>query len=62
MENVRTTEPDLIEEIPDPDTVRAEIRESVTRTEMLRGLLRLSLKKAARDRAGREEVTRAGGH
>jgi hypothetical protein len=54
------TTADAVEIIPDPEIVRGMIRESVTRTELLRGLLRLAIRKA-RDRAaeGREEVARA---
>jgi hypothetical protein len=52
---------DIVEEIPDPDTLRVQIKESLQRTELLRGLLKLSLKKATRYRTGREEVPRASG-
>jgi hypothetical protein len=50
----------LVDAIPDPDSVRAEIKECVERTQVLRQLLRLALRKA-RDRVSREEVSRANG-
>ncbi len=36
----------VIDAIPDPDTVKRLISESVRRTDLLRGLLRLSRRKA----------------
>jgi hypothetical protein len=45
------TQPDLIEQIPDPDTVRSWIAESNRRSELLRSLLRVAIRKAAFDRA-----------
>lgn len=37
---------DYIEQLPDPDVVRAQIKESVQRTELLRSILRLAKRKA----------------
>src|SRR5215213_2266955 len=39
--------PDLIEQIPDPDTVRRLLADSVRRADLLRSLLRLARRKAA---------------
>jgi hypothetical protein len=39
--------PDLIEQIPDPDTVRGWLAESIRRCDLLRSLLRVSIRKAA---------------
>jgi hypothetical protein len=39
--------PDLIEQIPDPDTVRRWLAESIRRCDLLRSLLRLAVRKAA---------------
>ena len=49
---------DLIEEIPDPQTIRDLIRQNVERTTMLRSMLRLALRKAAlrREAKGQREV------
>jgi hypothetical protein len=59
MENTGTPV-DIVDSLPDPDEVRREIKECVERTQVLRQLLRVALKKA-RDRAGRGEVPRATG-
>lgn len=51
--------PDLIEQIPDPDTVRGWLAESIRRCDLLRSLLRVAIRKAAyRSTAdsGRQEV------
>jgi hypothetical protein len=40
-------EPDLIEQIPDPDTVRCWLAESIRRSELLRSLLRVAVRKAS---------------
>jgi hypothetical protein len=42
---------DLVEQIPDPDTVRSWLAESNRRSELLRSLLRVAIRKAAFDRA-----------
>ena len=39
--------PDLIEQIPDPDTVRGWLAESIRRCDLLRSLLRVAIRKAA---------------
>jgi hypothetical protein len=39
--------PDLIEQIPDPETVQTWLAESVRRSDLLRSLLRLAQRKAA---------------
>jgi hypothetical protein len=39
--------PDLIEQIPDPDTVRSWLAESIRRSTFLRSLLRVAERKAA---------------
>jgi hypothetical protein len=51
---------DIVEEIPAPDVVRVQIRESVRRTDLLRAILRLSVRKAVWDGevAARGEVRR----
>jgi hypothetical protein len=41
---------DPIEQIPDPDAVRAMITESVRRSDLLRSLLNVAVRKAAYDR------------
>jgi hypothetical protein len=46
----------MIDEIPEPDDVRAEIREYVKRAGVLQQLLRVAVREAERRRAGREEV------
>lgn len=38
---------DLLEQIPDPDTVRGWLAESIRRSDLLRSLLRLARRKAA---------------
>jgi hypothetical protein len=40
-------DPDLLDQIPDPDTVRDWLAESVRRSDLLRSLLRLAKRKAA---------------
>jgi hypothetical protein len=53
--------PDLIEQIPEPDTVRGWLAESIRRSELLRSLLRVAIRKAAYRRlasADRQEVRR----
>jgi hypothetical protein len=42
-----TPDPDLIEQVPDPETVRQWLAESVRRSDLLRSLLRLARRKAA---------------
>jgi hypothetical protein len=39
--------PDLIEQIPDPDTVRGWLSEAIRRAALLRSLLRVSIRKAS---------------
>jgi hypothetical protein len=39
--------PDLIEQIPDPDTVRGWLAASIRRCDLLRSLLRVAIRKAA---------------
>jgi hypothetical protein len=39
--------PDLIEQIPDPNTVRGWLAESIRRSDLLRSLLRVAIRKAA---------------
>jgi hypothetical protein len=50
---------DLIDEVPDPDTVRRWLADSVRRTDLLRSLLRLAVRKAAYQRP--RSVRTAGG-
>jgi hypothetical protein len=63
MANIQLkSHPDLLEQIPDPDLVRAWLAESNRRSELLRSLLRVAIRKAAFDRATpdrEEEVTLA---
>ncbi len=47
--------PDLIEQIPDPDTVRGWLAESIRRSDLLRSLLRVAIRKAAHCRPGARE-------
>jgi hypothetical protein len=48
--------PDLLAQIPDADTVRGWLAESVRRSDLLRSLLRLAVRRDAYLRpAGREE-------
>ena len=49
-----TPQPDLIEQIPDPDTVRSWLSDSIRRAELLRSLLRVAIRKAAFDRPAAE--------
>jgi hypothetical protein len=39
--------PDLLEQIPDPETVRSWLADSIRRSELLRSLLRVAVRKAA---------------
>jgi hypothetical protein len=39
--------PDLLDQIPDPDTVRGWLAESIRRCDLLRSLLRVAIRKAA---------------
>jgi hypothetical protein len=39
--------PDLLEQIPDPDTVRGWLSDAVRRADLLRSLLRVAQRKAA---------------
>jgi hypothetical protein len=43
----RPPQPDLIEQIPDPETVRSWLADSIRRSELLRSLLRVAIRKAA---------------
>jgi hypothetical protein len=43
-------QPDLLDQIPDPATVRDWLAESVRRSDLLRSLLRLAKRKAAYER------------
>jgi hypothetical protein len=52
---------DIVDEIPDADRVRREIKECVERTQVLRQLLRVALKKTPRPRRPGEEVRHARG-
>jgi hypothetical protein len=47
--------PDLIEQIPDPDTIRGWLAESIRRSDLLRSLLRVAIRKAAYRRAAAPE-------
>jgi hypothetical protein len=47
--------PDLIEQIPDPDTVRSWLADSIRRSELLRSLLRVAIRKAAFQRPAPEK-------
>jgi hypothetical protein len=42
---------DLIDEIPSPAIVRTRLAESIKRTELLKSLLRVAIRKASFDRA-----------
>jgi hypothetical protein len=51
--------PDLLDQIPDPDTVRGWLAESIRRCGLLRSLLRVAIRKAAYPRPSapkRQEV------
>ena len=53
--------PDLIEQIPDPDTIRGWLAESIRRSDLLRSLLRVAVRKDAYRRPtvrGQQEVRR----
>jgi hypothetical protein len=43
-------QPDLLDQIPDPDTVRSWLAASIRRSELLRSLLRVAIRKAAFER------------
>jgi hypothetical protein len=50
---------DIIDEIPDPEVIRDQIREHVRRADLLRALLRVAIRRkeaAGRESAGRVEV------
>jgi hypothetical protein len=49
---VRQTDsrPDLLDQIPDPEIVRGWLAESVRRSDLLRSLLRVAIRKAAHGR------------
>jgi len=55
------TQPDLIEQIPDPDTVRSWLADSIRQSVLLRSLLRVAIRKAAfgQPTSGQEEVNLA---
>jgi hypothetical protein len=48
-------QPDLLEQIPDPDTVRSWLAESIRRSDLLRFLLRLAKRKAVLERTPGEQ-------
>jgi hypothetical protein len=55
-------QPDLIEPIPDPDTVRSWLADSIRRSELLRSLRCVAIRKAAFERttpARQKEVSLA---
>jgi hypothetical protein len=52
--------PDLIEQIPDPDIVRDWLAESIRRSELLRSLLRVAVRKAAYRRPTLDQGKEAG--
>jgi hypothetical protein len=43
---------DPIQQIPDPETIRRLIDDSVRRTELLRGMLRLARRKSGSEQSG----------
>ena len=43
-------DPNLIEQIPDPDTVRGWLADAIRRSDLLRSLLRVAVRKAAYER------------
>jgi hypothetical protein len=49
------TNPDLLEQIPDPDTVRGWLAEAIRRADLLRSLLRVAQRKAAYRRPDAED-------
>jgi hypothetical protein len=53
----RESQPDLIEQIPDPETVRSWLADSIRRSELLRSLLRVAIRKAAFGPAGLQPKT-----
>jgi hypothetical protein len=46
---------DLLDQIPDPDTVRGWLAESIRRCDLLRSLLRVAIRKAAYRRPATQE-------
>ena len=50
MNTERPPKSDIIDQIPDPDTLRGQLAESVRRTELLRSLLKLSIRKSTYNR------------
>jgi hypothetical protein len=53
----------LLESIPDPDTVRGWLAESIRRSDLLRSLLRIAIRKASHRRpTAREEQQRGVSH
>jgi hypothetical protein len=50
--------PDLIEQIPDPETIRGWLADSIRRSDLLRSLLRVSIRKAAYRRPASREGSR----
>ena len=46
-ESKRHQRNDLLDRIPDPETVRGMLAESVMRSDLLRSILRLAIRKAA---------------
>ena len=54
--------PDPVEQIPDPDTVRGWLAESIRRSTLLRSLLRVAIRKSAYPRAIGPERTVADGN
>jgi hypothetical protein len=57
MPDPRKTNPrvDLIDQIPDPETVRRWLAESIRRCDLLRSLLRVAIRKAAYRRPAAQE-------
>jgi hypothetical protein len=53
-------QPDLLEQIPDPDTVRGWLAESIRHADLLRSLLRVALRKAAYRRPDLRQEKEAG--
>jgi hypothetical protein len=52
-----STDFDLLEQVPDPDTVRSWLADSIRRSDLLRSLLRLAKRKAAYERPGQHPCT-----
>ena len=57
MRDLQTPVQEFLDQIPNPDTLRAWIAESVRRTALLRSLLPISARKAAGGRQGRLKAT-----